>query len=73
MDVTSAYGRIVEERAIERIVFNYAFYLDMNMPEKMIELFVDDCEVSYAPNFGATGIEAYAKTLDGICTFFRAT
>jgi hypothetical protein len=73
VDVASALGRIVEERAIERIVFDYAYYLDMNMPEKMIELFVEDCDVSYAPNFGATGIEAYAKTLDGIGTFFRAT
>ncbi|CAH0496150.1 hypothetical protein NVSP9465_01180 [Novosphingobium sp. CECT 9465] len=73
MDHANAVDRIVEERAIERIVFDYAYYLDMNMPEKMIELFVDDCEVSYAPNFGATGIEDYAKTLDGIGTFFRAT
>ncbi|MFM6831392.1 MAG: nuclear transport factor 2 family protein [Novosphingobium sp.] len=73
MDHAKALDRIVEERAIERIVFDYAYYLDMNMPEKMIELFVDDCEVSYAPNFGATGIEDYAKTLDGIGTFFRAT
>lgn len=73
MDHANALDRIVEERAIERIVFDYAYYLDMNMPEKMIELFVDDCEVSYAPNFGATGIEDYAKTLDGIGTFFRAT
>lgn len=73
MDRANALDRIVEERAIERIVFDYAHYLDMNMPEKMIELFVDDCEVSYAPNFGATGINDYAKTLDGIGTFFRAT
>lgn len=73
MDRANALERIIEERAIERIVFDYAYYLDMNMPEKMIELFVDDCEVSYAPNFGATGIEDYAKTLDGIGTFFRGT
>lgn len=73
MGRTDALDRIVEERAIERIVFDYAYYLDMNMPDKMIELFVDDCEVSYAPNFGATGIEDYAKTLDGIGTFFSAT
>ena len=65
--------RIAEERAIERIIFDYAYFLDMNQPENMVPLFVDDCEVSYAPNFGATGIEAYKKTLDGIGTFFRAT
>src|SRR3546814_11044951 len=45
----------------------------MNQPEKMAELFVDECDVSYAPNFGATGIEAYKQTLDGIGTFFTAT
>jgi hypothetical protein len=65
--------RIAEERAIERIIFDYAYFLDMNQPENMVRLFVDDCEVSYAPNFGATGIEAYKKTLDGIGSFFRAT
>lgn len=64
---------LIEERAIERIIFDYAYYLDMNMPEKMAELFVDDCVVSYAPNFGAEGIEDYKKTLDGIGTFFRGT
>ena len=45
----------------------------LNQPEKMVELFVDDCEVSYAPNFGASGIEDYTKTLDGIGTFFKST
>ncbi len=64
---------LIEQRAIERVLLDYAFYLDMNQPEKMIELFVDDCEVSYAPNFGAKGIEEYKKTLDGIGTFFKGT
>jgi hypothetical protein len=66
-------ARLLDERAIERIVFDYAYYLDMNMPEEMAALFVDECEVSYAPNFGAEGIEAYKKTLDGIGPFFTAT
>jgi hypothetical protein len=65
--------KLLEEKAIERIVHDYAYFLDMNQPEKMAELFVDDCEVSYAPNFGASGIEAYKQTLDGIGTFFTAT
>lgn len=65
--------RMLEEKAIERIIHDYAYYLDMNLPEKMIDLFVDDCEVSYAPNFGAKGIEEYKKTLDGIDTFFKNT
>lgn len=65
--------KLVEEKAIERIIHDYAYFLDMNQPAKMAALFVDDCEVSYAPNFGATGIEAYKQTLDGIGTFFTAT
>lgn len=73
MKQDAALARMQDEQAIERIVHDYAFYLDMNQPEKMVELFVDDCEVSYAPNFGASGIEAYKQTLDGIGTFFTAT
>lgn len=73
VDHDNRLSRLVEERAIERLLFDYAYFLDMNMPDKMAELFVDDCEVSYAPNFGAKGIEDYKKTLDGIGTFFVAT
>lgn len=69
----TAAEKQLDEKAIERIIHDYAYFLDMNQPEKMAELFVDDCEVSYAPNFGASGIEAYKKTLDGIGTFFTAT
>src|SRR3546814_5492061 len=65
--------RLVEERAIERVLSDYAYYLDMNMPDRMAELFVEDCEVDYAPNFGAKGMEDYKKTLEGIGTFFTAT
>jgi len=68
-----ALQQLVDERDIQRVLSDYAYYLDMNMPEKMAELFVDDCEVDYAPNFGAKGIEEYKKTLDGIGTFFRGT
>ena len=63
--------RLMATKAIERILFDYAYYLDMNMPDQMAEMFTDDCIVDYAPNFGATGIEAYKKTLDGIGSFFK--
>ncbi len=65
--------KVVESHAIERVISDYAYFLDMNMPDKMVELFVEDCEISYAPNFGAKGIEEYKKTLDGIGTFFKGT
>jgi SnoaL-like domain len=73
MNTDMTLARLLDERAITRIVFDYAYFLDMNMPEEMAALFVDECEVSYAPNFGAVGMEAYKKTLDGIGTFFKAT
>jgi hypothetical protein len=62
-----------DERLIERLFYDYSYHLDMNHPDEMADLFVDDCEVSYAPNFGATGKESYKKTLEGIGTFFRGT
>jgi hypothetical protein len=65
--------KLVEQSAIERMMFEYSYALDMNQPDTLAALFVDDCEVSYAPNFGATGMEAYKKTLEGIGTFFRGT
>lgn len=65
--------KLVEQQAIERMMFEYSYALDMNEPDTLAALFVDECEVSYAPNFGATGMEAYKKTLEGIGTFFRGT
>ena len=69
----TAAARLLEERAIERMMYDYSYHLDMNQPVEMAELFTEDCEVSYAPNFGASGMEAYKKTLDGIGSFFRGT
>lgn len=69
----SEIERLVEQKAIERLMFDYSYALDMNLPDQLAALFVDDCEVSYAPNFGATGMEAYKKTLEGIGTFFKGT
>jgi len=66
-------ARLLDERAIERLFFDYSYHLDMNQAEQMAALFVNDCEVSYAPNFGATGMSAYRQTLEGIGTFFRGT
>jgi hypothetical protein len=65
--------KMVEQRAIERMMYDYSYHLDMNHPDQLAALFVEDCEVSYAPNFGAQGMEAYKKTLEGIGTFFRGT
>jgi ketosteroid isomerase-like protein len=65
--------RLADGEAIRRVLFDYAYHLDMNHPNNLVDLFVDDCEVTYGPNFGATGKEAYAKTLEGIGTYFVGT
>lgn len=59
--------------AIHRLIFDYAYHLDMNHPEELAALFVADCEVVYGPKFGATGREAFAKTLEGIGEYFQGT
>jgi hypothetical protein len=65
--------RLVSAEQIRNLLFSYSHHLDMNEPTELIDLFVDDCEVIYAPGFGAKGKEAYAKTLEGIGTYFKAT
>jgi len=65
--------KLVEQQSIARTMYDYSYALDMNQPDTLADLFVDDCEVSYAPNFGATGMEDYKKTLEGIGTFFTGT
>ena len=65
--------QLIDAEEIRRLIYDYAFHLDMNHPDALAALFVDDCEVVYGPTFGAEGIEAYKKTLDGIGTFFEAT
>jgi ketosteroid isomerase-like protein len=65
--------RIVAEGAIKRLIYDYAFHLDMNHPKELADLFIEDCTVVYGPNFGAVGREAYAKTLEGIGTYFVGT
>ncbi|MCZ4314860.1 nuclear transport factor 2 family protein [Comamonadaceae bacterium G21597-S1] len=65
--------RLVDRQAIERLLYDYTFHLDMNHPLELAALFVEDCEVIYGPNFGAVGREAYAKTLEGIGSYFVCT
>ncbi|MDX6401874.1 MAG: hypothetical protein QOF27_2480 [Gaiellaceae bacterium] len=74
MTITDArVDQLIATDEIQRLIYDYAFHLDMNHPDELAALFVDDCEVIYGPNFGAEGIEAYKKTLEGIGEFFEAT
>lgn len=65
--------QIFSEAEIRRLIYDYAFHLDMNHTKELAELFVEDCVVIYGPNFGAEGREAYAKTLEGVGSYFVAT
>jgi ketosteroid isomerase-like protein len=74
MTITNArVDQLIATDEIQRVIYEYAFHLDMNHPDQLAALFVDDCEVVYGPNFGAEGIEAYKETLEGIGEFFEAT
>jgi hypothetical protein len=76
MNLHELYAQVRRLRAaddIKTLIYDYAFHLDMNHPQALCELFIEDCEISYAPNFGAVGREAYAKTLEGIGTYFVGT
>jgi ketosteroid isomerase-like protein len=74
MTITDArVDQLIATDEIQRLIYDYAFHLDMNHPDELAALFVEDCEVIYGPNFGAVGIEAYKETLEGIGEFFEAT
>lgn len=68
-----AVRQLVEADAIRTVLYDYAYYLDMNLTKELAELFTDDCYIAYGPGFGADGIEEYRKTLEGVGTFFTAT
>lgn len=65
--------RIEERVAIERLMYDYGYYLDMNRPDDLAELFVQDCVVVYGPDFKAEGRAEYRRLLDGIGSYFSAT
>jgi ketosteroid isomerase-like protein len=71
--IDSRVQRSEDADEIRRLIYDYAFHLDMNHPKDLADLFVDDCEVVYGPTFGAEGKVAYEKTLEGIGEFFEAT
>jgi ketosteroid isomerase-like protein len=71
--ITMDARNLADREDIRRLIADYAFHLDMNQPAELVALFVEDCEVTYGPGFGAVGRTAYAKTLEGIGTFFEAT
>lgn len=72
-DMTAQLTGLQAIEDIRTLLFDYAYYLDMNFTEELGGLFTDDCSVIYGPGFGAEGIEAYKKTLEGVGSYFAAT
>ncbi|SEO98119.1 nuclear transport factor 2 family protein [Amycolatopsis saalfeldensis] len=70
---SAAVAELLEIEQVRRLLFDYAFHLDMNHPDEIAALFTEDCYVSYGPDFGAEGRPAYRETLGGIGSFFAAT
>jgi hypothetical protein len=64
---------LVDKDEIETLLYDYGYYLDMNMVDELVSLFVEDCYIAYGPEFGAEGIDDYKQTLGGVGTFFAAT
>lgn len=69
--------RLVDEADIGRLLYDYAYYLDMNDTEKMLTLFTEDCYTSYGSHHGASGIKEYREILQdskvGVGAFFAGT
>jgi ketosteroid isomerase-like protein len=72
-DVEARIGRVEAAEEIRTLLYDYAFHLDMNQTEELAALFTEDCSVCYGPGFGADGINAYRKTLEGVGSYFAAT
>lgn len=66
-------AELIETENVHRLLFEYAYHLDMNHPDEIAALFTEDCYVAYGPDFGAEGRAAYRETLGGIGSFFAAT
>lgn len=66
-------AKLEAREQIQKLIYDYAFHLDMNQTAQLAALFVEDCTVVYGPGFGAEGIDAYRKTLEGVGSYFAAT
>jgi ketosteroid isomerase-like protein len=70
---TDLAARLDAVENIRMLMYDYGYYVDLNDPQSIAELFTDDCSVTYGTGFGAEGIEAYRILLDGIGSYFAAT
>lgn len=72
-----AVQALVDKDEIARVLYDYAYYLDLNETGKLLELFTQDCHIAYGPAHGADGVDAYRETLQserfGVGAFFAGT
>lgn len=69
--------RLADKEAIERLLYDYTYFLDLNDTKSLVALFTPDCHIAYGPDHGADGADAYRETLEhekyGVGAFFAAT
>jgi 3-phenylpropionate/cinnamic acid dioxygenase small subunit len=69
----SPASETVDREQIHRLLYDYGYYLDMNMTEELLELFVADCVVIYGKSYGANGKAEYAAVLATVDDYYSAT
>lgn len=76
-NLVATVQRLVDKDEISRVLYDYAYYLDLNETERLLALFTSDCHIAYGPEHGADGVEAYRETLQsdkfGVGAFFAGT
>jgi 3-phenylpropionate/cinnamic acid dioxygenase small subunit len=76
-NLVTAVQTLVDKDEIARVLYDYAYYLDLNETDKLLELFTQDCHIAYGPEHGANGVEEYRETLQsekfGVGAFFAGT
>jgi ketosteroid isomerase-like protein len=73
MAADTVLERLEAIEQIRALMYNYGYYVDVNEPDRVAELFTEDCSVIYGVDFRAQGRVAYRGLLDGIGSFFEST
>jgi uncharacterized protein (TIGR02246 family) len=66
-------GRLGDRAQIEDLLADYAYGVDANDLDLLVDLFTEDCVVEYGRGFGAKGQARLRDMMGGIPTFFAAT
>lgn len=66
-------AKLVAVDQIRAVMYDYGYYVDVNQPDRVAELFTEDCSVRYGADFGAEGRVAYRELLNGIGSYFERT